>query len=215
MQLLLDAEILDDIHLGEDVGNSDHMVREEAEREDGRHQKGPHYYLLLPALGQQVIAAKGHGAQLRTDCPVEAHEDQEEDKEQPHHHQVDGPTCWPLPMEVEADFVAGFGASLTQEEEEGAASKNHPDDAGSVAAPLYSVDSEDLDGLYDLQVAVQANEAQEDDAGIHGDVERDSHHPAEEEGALLVVVVDSKRQAQDQKQIGYGQILHIHRDGQG
>lgn len=116
-------------------------------------------------------------------------------------------------MEMEADSVAWVALLVTNKEQTCSKEKKSPDDVAGYAAPQHLLDTEDPDWLDNLQVAVQADQAEEGDAGIHVDVEENTHHFTQEERSFFVMEVDPHWQTQDQERVGQRQMTHIHRRG--
>lgn len=199
MQQLLAVQLFDHIHLGQNIRHSDRMVRQEAQREYSGHQESFQHKTLLAVLCVRVTFSDLHGPQLQCNLHVENDEDQEQDTKEHYHSQVGATSQQPLIVEMEADLVAWVFLLVTNKEHSGSNEENHPDDVAGYAAPQHLLYAEDPDWLDDLQVAVQADQAEEGDAGIHVDVEEDTHHFAQEVRPLFVMVVDPQWQTQDQE----------------
>lgn len=74
----------------------------------------------------------------------------------------------------------------------------------------YSMNPKFLQGPDDLQVAVEADQAEECDADLHIEVEEGPDDVAEDQRLALALKSDAERQAEGEQQVRECQVLHVH-----
>lgn len=77
------------------------------------------------------------------------------------------------------------------------------------------MDSELFQGLDDFEVAVQADQAEKQNADVHGDVENHAYHLAESRRAAVFLVSHPEGQTEGEQEIGNGKVLQVYCDGVG
>lgn len=206
-------KISNHVHLSQNVRDAYYMVRHETHRENSRHQESLYDDLLFSTLPLRVAISQGHRPQFVGDLHIKAKKRQVEKQKQHHSGQVNNSANNPLAVEVEADLVARM--FLAEACKEGSRSRNedHPDGITYHLAPARLLDTKDPNRFDDFQVAVQADQTEEEDAGVHVYVEEDAHHLAQIKWSFSIVVVDTQRQTQDQEGVRQRQVTHVHGHG--
>lgn len=189
------------------------MVRQETQSKNGRYQESLHDDPLFATLCFRVTITHGHSPEFISDLHIKTKKGHIKNKEEHHRCQVNDPTDSPLAVEVEANFVARMFQAVACQKGDHSGNEDYPDGVACHVAPLGLLDAEHPNRLDDFQVAIQTDEAEEQDAGIHVQVEEDAHHLAQVEGTYFVVVVNPDRQTQDQHNVCQGEVSHVYGHG--
>lgn len=151
--------------------------------------------------------------QLGKYLAVEVEEEKQHDEEGGHRGHVEGCCRGAFAPEVEAFMVTGPLPSSLKEERQHEGEVHRPNHPGGQRAAGHGVNPVFLEGTDDLQVAVQADQAEESDADVHVEVEEGPDDAAKDTGLTPVLEGDAEGQAEGQQEVGERQVPHVHSDG--
>ncbi len=189
------------------------MVGQETQCKNGWYQESLYDDPLFATLCLGVTITHGHSPEFLSDLHIKTKKGYIKNKEEHHCCQVYDPTDKSFAVEVEANLVTRMFLTVAWKQGHRSWNEDHPDDVACCVAPLCLLDSKDPNRLDDFQISIQTDEAEEQDAGIHVDVEKDAHHLAQIEGTFFVVVVNSQGQTHDQEGVRQGKVPHVHGHG--
>lgn len=211
----LDVLFRNDPHLGKDVGYSNHVVGDKAHEEDYQNHKSlydnsaAHLFIALLGFLQR------DRTELERDFTIGIKEKEEQKEEKSHHQHIEYASSGALVLEMEALVATGSTFISVQKEAKHCDEAEDPHHRGHGHAERPGVDSELLKGLDDFQVTVQADQAEEQNADVHGDVEDHADHLAESRRTAVFLVSHPEGQTEGEQEIGDDKVLHVHRDGVG
>lgn len=209
----LDVLFRNDPHLGKDVGYSDHMVGDKAYDKNHQDHKSLYYNFGVHPLTVLLGFLQRDRTKPEGDLTIGIKEKEQQKEKKSHRHHIEYASIGASVLEMEALVVTGATSTSVQKEAKHGGEADRPHHQGCGRAERLSVYSELLKGLDDFEVAVQADQAEKQNADVHGDVEDHAYHLTESRGTTVVLISHPEGQTEREQEIGNGKVLHVHRDG--